>query len=543
MIEGRDLIRVYICFCMSLTLLIGSSAFADSIDLTTEERAWLSSQDEITVAVSHGWAPVEFLDDEHRFSGISLDYIELLEQKLPINFKLVQSVEDPKKEQAQMLSAVGNPKLLTGSSYLAITKPYLKMPFVIFVRKDNQKIKSMDDLSGYKVAVFKSGAAARALEKHHPEVQLVRVDIADEALQALIEGKVDAYIGNLAVITYVAKNLGIGDLKIVDETPYGSEIHMAVKDDAPLLHSIIAKGLKAITPAERNEISRRWITVTYEHQTDYRLMITIIAVSLLIISLVSLWSWQLHREIKQRKQVEAELREARDMSETANRAKSAFLASMSHELRTPLNAIIGFSQLLELDKNLNVDQRSSIKEIHHAGEHLLDLINELLDLSSIEAGKLTLNIQAINVAECVNEVIEMVSMLAKPKQIQIKTELDSSLYIQADPFRLKQVLLNLLSNAIKYNCEAGQITIINQQVDNTYVELSIADTGEGISEEFLEEIFQPFHRLESHNNVEGAGIGLSITRHIIDLMNGRIYVESELGKGSLFRVWLPLAES
>jgi signal transduction histidine kinase len=522
-----------------------ASAVAENvggIELTQQERAWLDSHDEVTVAVSHGWAPVEFLDDEHRFSGISLDYLNLLTEKLGINFKFIQSVEDPQKEQADMLSAVANPKFLTDSPYQAIKKPYLKMPFVIFVRRDNQDIKSFEDLAGHKVAVFKSGAAARALEKNHPDVHLVRVDIADEALQALIENKVDAYIGNLAVITYVAKNLGIGDLKIVDETPYGSEIHMAVRDDSPLLHSIISKGLQAITPVDRNEISRHWVTVTYEHQTNYRLLIIILVVSGLVVLIVGLWSWQLQREIKQRKKVEAELREARDMAEAANRAKSGFLASMSHELRTPLNAIIGFSQLLEMDTSLDEEQQSSLKEIHHAGEHLLDLINELLDLSKIEAGKLTLNIKSVDASEYVHEVVEMMSMLAQAKQVRIHTQLADALFIQADPVRLKQVLLNLLSNAIKYNREGGLVTISTRKVNEIYAEVCVEDTGDGISEEFFDEIFHPFQRLDSHTNVEGTGIGLSISRHIVDLMQGQIYVESQLGKGSLFRVWLPLTD-
>ncbi len=294
----------------------------NSIQLTEAERAWLQENPEVTVAISHGWAPVEFLDEDHQFKGISVDYLKLLEQKLPIRFRFTRSEEDPDQETADILSAVAAPQKLNDSDYSIIAPSFLKMPFVIFTREETNSVNELEDLNNKKVAVFRYGAAARALEKNHPQIELYRVDIADEALAALNAGKVDAYMGNLVVINYVARNLGFANVKIAAETPYGANLYMAARDDLPLLQSILAKGLNSVTTQEKNRISRNWVAVTYEHKTDPSLLISVAGSAACLILIFAMWSWKLSREIRWRKQVEAELSIARERAESANKAKS-----------------------------------------------------------------------------------------------------------------------------------------------------------------------------------------------------------------------------
>jgi len=219
---------------------------------------------------------------------------------------------------------------------------------------------------------------------------------------------------------------------------------------------------------------------------------------------------------------------------------------MSHELRTPMNAILGFSQLLEADTihPLTEDQQEYVSEILTAGSHLLTLINEVLDLSRIEAGKLNLTIEDTNLDDIINECIHLVAPQLKERNITLEQDTDHSGHtIKADPTRIKQVLINLISNAIKYNKTNGQI-FIKCQPKRDYMRISITDTGIGISADKIEQLFTAVNRLGAESSsTEGTGIGLVITKKIIELMNGQIGVNSQAGKGSTFWIDIPLALS
>ena len=237
-----------------------------------------------------------------------------------------------------------------------------------------------------------------------------------------------------------------------------------------------------------------------------------------------------------------DLKEARDEAEKANAIKSEFLSRMSHELRTPMNAILGFGQLLEMDAaGFTETQQQNIKEILDAGQHLLTLINEVLDLAKIESGNLVISMDDVNVIEVLKGSIVLVQHLADERHLEIVNNVSNdSCIVQADPLRLKQVLLNLLSNAVKYNCEAGRITLNTNVMENQRLRISVTDTGNGLNETEVAKLFNSFERLESVDNVEGTGIGLVITKHLIELMGGSIGVDSSKGKGCTFWVELPL---
>ncbi|WP_075879024.1 PAS domain-containing hybrid sensor histidine kinase/response regulator [Vreelandella massiliensis] len=248
----------------------------------------------------------------------------------------------------------------------------------------------------------------------------------------------------------------------------------------------------------------------------------------------------IHSDIDERKRVETELIRAREEAERANRAKSEFLSNMSHELRTPLNAIIGFGQLLEYEESLDADQRDSVAEILKAGQHLLTLINEILDLAKVESGHLEFSLEPVAVADVVEECLTLVRAQAAKRGIQLCTEDLNGAVVQADRTRLKQVLLNLLSNAIKYNREQGQVDVALASSAPERLQIRVTDTGKGIAPEDHAALFQPFNRLEAEGSaIEGTGIGLSISRRIAERMGGRLEMESQPGVGSCFWVELP----
>ncbi|MCH8157948.1 MAG: PAS domain S-box protein, partial [Nitrospinae bacterium] len=250
------------------------------------------------------------------------------------------------------------------------------------------------------------------------------------------------------------------------------------------------------------------------------------------------------RDITERKKAEMELRRSKEEAETANRAKSDFLAHMSHELRTPMNAILGFGQLIEMDPSEPVgpNQKMRLKEILKAGNHLLDLINSVLDLSRIEAGKMDLSIGNILVNDLAEEALTLIEPLARSHGIRLNKSFKNQdpFWVRADQTRLKQVLLNLLSNAIKYNRENGEVDLDFSKTSNDRVLIRVSDTGAGIPENLHETVFEPFNRLQADQTaVEGTGIGLTISRKLVQLMNGSIDFKSSPETGTCFMIELP----
>jgi len=227
----------------------------------------------------------------------------------------------------------------------------------------------------------------------------------------------------------------------------------------------------------------------------------------------------------------------------ASRVKSEFLANMSHELRTPLNAIIGFSQLLDMDSDMNEKHYEYVKFIFSAGEHLLNLINDILDLSKVEAGKMELSIENFSLPGAIDEALVLIKEKAIKHNIIIKKELDPQLEsIEADKLRVKQILFNLLSNAVKFsNKEDGTVTITSKKAEDL-AQISISDTGIGIKKEDMGKLFTEFHQLDSGitRKYGGTGLGLAITKNLVELHGGKIMVESKYGEGSTFTFLLPL---
>ncbi|AUG07607.1 ATP-binding protein [Pseudomonas sp. S09G 359] len=244
------------------------------------------------------------------------------------------------------------------------------------------------------------------------------------------------------------------------------------------------------------------------------------------------------RDITDRRAAEIALGTAREEAERASRAKSEFLSRMSHELRTPLNSILGFAQLLDLDSA--VGQKAQVGHILRAGQHLLTLINEVLDIAKIEAGRLPLNIEPIPLAGALQEALALVSPMAADAGIQLRAlpTLATDIGIVADRQRLTQVLLNLLSNAIKYNRPHGEVSI-EVKVEGRRIGVSVCDTGRGIAADHIGQLFKPFERLGADPNVEGSGLGLALSKSLLEKMNGTLSVHSQHGIGSRFTLELP----
>jgi len=246
----------------------------------------------------------------------------------------------------------------------------------------------------------------------------------------------------------------------------------------------------------------------------------------------------------ERNRAEQEIIRSMKMAQQANGAKTEFLSHMSHEFRTPLNAILGFSQLMKTEgtDNLNSSQKENLQHVIKAGRHLLELVNEILDLSKIESGKVELNLEDVSMKTVLDEACSLIRPLAREQEITLVPRYDNNetTYVHADFIRLKQVLFNILSNAVKYNRAGGSIQL-DMNTDSEKVYIKVTDTGRGIPAENLKDIFQPFNRFGiDQGHIEGTGIGLAITQRLTESMNGTIHVDSTVGRGSCFTLEFPL---
>ncbi|MGJ3261273.1 MAG: transporter substrate-binding domain-containing protein [Rhodospirillales bacterium] len=550
-ITPEDMQRISARWLPASVANLSGAAVDPGPDLTAEEKQWLQEHPVIRVAGDPSWPPIEFRNSQGRFEGIAVDYLDYIGERLGVRFEYdtevtwTEAVAKLKSRELDMFSAAMETP--SRRNFAGFTTPYFGISQVVFSRSDAPFWRGLDDLTGERLAVVDGYAMAEILEHDYPGIDLVKVKDISAGLDAVRRGEVAGFVGGILNVGYRLRQSGATDIKVSGPTPYELKIAMAARSDWPLLHGILEKTLKSIPAREQNRIQTAWVGQEIELPPDYSDLLRLGGLVIVCILL----GWIVHMYIQRKSLVASQkaLRNARIEAEAASRAKSEFLASMSHELRTPLNAILGFAQMLDLDggKRLDRAQKEYVDCIISGGNHLLHLVNQVLDLSKIETDHVDLAIVPVSVADIARESIKLTESLAGRWGIEIVDNVGAGpeRSVMADPDRLKQVLVNLLSNAIKYNRPGGRVVLETSLADGGALKLSVTDTGYGISAEDQEQIFQLFYTGKASPEIaaDGFGIGLNVTKLLIDKMNGRIGLDSEKDVGSTFWFELPLAEN
>ncbi len=536
------------------------------IKLTEKEKRWIKDHPIIKAAFDPNWPPVEWIDDNGNYVGLTKDYVDLIRKKLNMDFEILHQdnwsevISKAKNREIDIIIAAAPTS--KRKDFLLFTEPYLKLPSLIVVNNKDRKSSgslTMDDLKGKKVSVVSNSTLQEFIEQNYPEVKL---DPVNETLAGLLKvsfGKTYATLVNNAAASYYIEKEFIPNLRIAGKSGYVFNLSFASRKDWPELNRILQKGVSAITPGERQAIFQKWVSLKEESWRPSKEIIIAISVvlGLLVTGAVIAWFWslkkqviqrteELNRELLEHKKTEEELKRAYAKAEAANIAKSGFLANMSHEIRTPMNGIIGMVELL-LNTEMTARQYKYAGSIERSAQSLLTVINDILDFSKIEAGKLDLEPIPFDLQAAVEDVAHFLTVQAEEKKLEllVRYSPNAPKRVVGDAGRIRQILMNLVSNAIKFT-EDGHVMIDVQtrsmENQKATFQFSVEDTGIGIAPERREHIFGKFSQEDTSTTRKygGTGLGLAICKQLVQLMNGEIGVTGKPGEGSTFTFSLSL---
>ena len=521
-----------------------SAPDARPLALTPEERAWLGAGHTVRAGV-YDYPP--YVMGEAVPAGVAIDLLRAAARQVGFRVEFsaatngrlaaIEDVAGP-HERFDLLPALN--RTPENASKLALSREILSSPYVVYIRSDSPLITRLEALNGRTVAADAAASSTRKLRTEYPEIHVLEVGSAAEALQAVATGRADAYVGHLARASFLIRQHRLNNLIVAAPAPLENyRLAVGVRKDWSVLAGLIDKGIAAIPPEERAAIERKWGAPDGIVRTDYTLVWQVALAAILVLALVTSWNRRMAREITQRQALESDLRKAKEEADAANIAKSAFLANMSHEIRTPLNAITGMVHLLRRT-GMSPQQMDKLNKIEAAGNHLLATINAVLDLSKIEAGKVVLEEREIQIGEIVSGAASIVGAAIKAKGLDLVIETSPMPEgLLGDRTRIQQGILNYLSNAVKFT-ESGTITLrstlVEEGPDFALVRFEVRDTGIGIAPEALARLFGSFEQADNSTTRKygGTGLGLAITKKLAQLMGGDVGVESRPGAGSSF---------
>jgi len=574
-IAEKKRIEIHQSWLSALASLEGPALLQQQNALSAKETAWVKEHPEILIGVDPEFAPFEFIDEKGKYTGIVSEYLHILEQRIGLKFKVSpglswkEAVEQARQGEIDMLPCVG--KTMERQEFLLFSKPYMHYRRVIITRTDSPFISSIADIKGMTVAVQKESSHDGYI-RENTEIEPVMYSTLQEALKAVSDGRAHAMIGNLSSSIFWIRKENLTNLKIAGPVSYSSEaLHFAVNENLPEIVGIVEKGLASITPLKQKNIREKWISVDYEPGLDpgriFRYSFIGLALVSVAIGLFLLWNYRLKKEIDKRtcelekanrqllteirskEEAEAERMAMQDQLFQAKKIESigTLAGGIAHDFNNILTAIIGYIEISLDDVVKGSNLEENLQEVYKAGQRAKDLVKQILTI----ARKSNEEIKPIHPKPIVKEALKLLRS-SIPATIEIQQNITSESLIMGNSSQFYQIFMNLCTNAAHAMEESGGLlkvalediksekheTIQGQDLKpGKYIKLSVSDTGIGIPPEDMGLIFDPYYT--SKETGKGTGIGLALVRSIVERYGGVIEVYSELGKGSVFSIYLP----
>ncbi len=534
--------------------------------LTGPERSWIAAHPNVSVLVNSALAPLTFNDNQQHASGITLDLLKQITLRTGLHFDIVEydsvqkMVDLVARGKAQMIGALGyGAERATKVRY---TRPYLVSPRVLVTRAQGVSPSQAKALDGKRVALLRGSPQRVEIQRQYPRAEVVEVDNPLSLMEAVANGDADVALSSHINASYYINHVFKSTLQIAavlgDDPAVAA---FAVAPDQPELQAILDKVLLSIPPDELDQLINRWRTSTLVSDSPWRnyrtLALQVLILSALLLAGVVFWNSYLRKLIHQRTEAQQalqtqlglsrglleQLRQAKDDAVRASQTKSTFLATMSHEIRTPMNAVIGLLELALEDSRSGRCDIETLRTAHDSAIGLLELIGDILDISRIESGHMTLQPVPVDLVALVNACLRVFEGNAHLKGLHLHSEVPNEpCWVQADPLRLKQILSNLLSNAIKFT-DRGEVQIslrLTPRPTDIGVSLAVRDTGIGIAASDQARLFSAFAQAQGPRAQQGAGLGLVISRTLAQLMGGELHLQSVESVGTRVEVLLNL---
>jgi signal transduction histidine kinase/CheY-like chemotaxis protein len=532
-------------YALLFALLFGIYACNTSPVLDKNDREWLKQHPNLTVGILSNSPPYNYLNNDGQFVGIFVDFLSLIESRLNYRFVKVfeldgqQLTDDFRKGKLDIVVPLQETEVR--KKYLNFTPSLVSYPHVIIVRNSNIEITTINDLAGKKVSVIDTYSIQEYLVKNYPKLIIIPQIDCVTCLREVSSGGADAFISQQGMAFYYAEKEGISNLMVSGKINYNNELAIGSRKDLEHLNVILTKAVNSISENEKQKIFDVWFRhVTYPFYLKAKFWA--------VLFFVVLFNFELQKKVKQKTN---DLVKAKDRAEESDRLKSAFLANMSHEIRTPMNGILGFANLLKTPNLTGEEQKKYIHIIERSGARMLNIINDIICISKVESGQEKVILSESNI----NEQIEYIYTFFKPEvegkgmTLFFKNSLPlKEAVINTDREKVYAVLMNLVKNAIKYS-DKGTIefgySVAETSEAKPMLKFYVRDTGIGIAKENFQTIFDRFVQADNSDNraFQGAGLGLSISKAYVEMLGGKIWVESEAGKGSTFYFTIPYKAS